>query len=208
MGDRFSFIRRRVGPPRFVAFVVILLVATALAWTRVDPARALIVGFDLAAFVFLASALSLLRPRDPRRMTEDTRRNDANRGLLLAITVIVTLAVVAAVAVELDRPGRGSIGLVIATLVLAWLFSNSVFALHYAHLHYRGDTPGGLDFPGDADPDYADFVYFAFTIGMTFQTSDVEVTDRRMRAVVVAHSGAAFVFNLGVLAFTINVLGS
>ena len=61
--------------------------------------------------------------------------------------------------------------------------------------------------PGTDEPDYWDFVYFAFTLGMTFQTSDVSITDRRIRRVVLGHSLAAFVFNLGVLAFTINVLG-
>ena len=103
--------------------------------------------------------------------------------------------------------------LVIVTLALAWLFSNSVYALHYAHVFYLRDggakrDEGGLEFPGRGEPDYADFFYFAFTLGMTFQTSDVSICSRRMRWIVLMHCIAAFVFNIGVLAFTINVLGS
>jgi uncharacterized membrane protein len=66
----------------------------------------------------------------------------------------------------------------------------------------------GLDFPGTPEPDYWDFVYFAFTCGMAFATSDVQVTSKHMRRLVTVHSLAAFAFNIGVLAFTINVLGS
>jgi uncharacterized membrane protein len=100
--------------------------------------------------------------------------------------------------------------LVIGTLALCWLFSNLVYALHYAHLYYRagrGGDAGGLTFPGTDEPDYGDFVYFAFCLGMTFQTSDVTITDGGTRRVVTLHCLAAFVFNLGVIAFTINVLG-
>ena len=103
------------------------------------------------------------------------------------------------------------IALIIATLLIAWLFSNMVYALHYAHLFYsqdKGGDVGGLDFPGDGDPDYGDFIYFAFTLGMTFQTSDVAIPGRPIRRTAILHCFAAFVFNIGVLAFTINVLGN
>ena len=100
--------------------------------------------------------------------------------------------------------------LVITTLILAWLFSNTIYAIHYAHLAYIQPDAGdcGLEFPGTKQPSYWDFVYFAYTLGMTFQTSDVTITDERIRRVVTVHCFAAFVFNIGVLAFTINVLGS
>ena len=71
----------------------------------------------------------------------------------------------------------------------------------------KGKDSGGLDFPECKEPDYWDFVYFSFTLGMTFQTSDVDMTSRKMRRVTIGHCLAAFVFNIGVLAFTINVLG-
>jgi len=109
------------------------------------------------------------------------------------------------------RIGDGVIALVLATLALAWLFSNTVYAMHYAHIFYlandHGEDSGGLDFPETPEPRYWDFLYFAFTLGMTFQTSDVAVNSSAIRQTVLFHCLAAFVFNLGVIAFTINVLG-
>jgi uncharacterized membrane protein len=100
--------------------------------------------------------------------------------------------------------------LIILTLALAWLVSNLIYALHYAHLAYMSPDLGcsGLEFPGTPEPLYWDFIYFAFTCGMAFATSDVIIKDQHIRKVVTVHCFAAFVFNIGVLAFTINVLGS
>ena len=98
------------------------------------------------------------------------------------------------------------IGLVVATLALSWLFSNTVYALHYAHIYYIKDDDGegdhkGVAIPNADEPDYWDFLYFAYTLGMTFQTSDVEICSRHIRRVVTFHCLLAFVFNIGVIAF-------
>jgi uncharacterized membrane protein len=172
------------------------------------------VGFDLAAFVFLATMPPLFR-HDAVRMREHSLRNDANRTLILVMTSIVMLVVLAVVAGEL-RYGKGStpamLGLVVVTLLLAWLFSNLVYTFHYAYLFYRhgkaGADRGGLAFPSRDEPDYWDFAYFSFTLGMTFQTSDVDISDPEIRRVALFHCFAAFVFNLGIVAFTINILGN
>jgi uncharacterized membrane protein len=102
--------------------------------------------------------------------------------------------------------------MIVATLALAWLFGNVVYALHYAHVYYqagkdRGGDAAGISFPGTKEPDYWDFLYFAFTLGMTFQTSDCDITVQAIRRISIGHCMAAFVFNLGILAFTINALG-
>ena len=199
-------------PPRFIAFAAILIAAGAAAIPQLGWRTGVMLAFDLAALVFLASCLPLLRHRadDMRR---SARRNDANRLLLLLITGAVTLVVLAAVASELmqaDAAPPWALAMVIGTLSLCWLFSNTVYALHYAHLFYtaaQGGDAGGFSFPKTPEPDYWDFVYFAFCLGMTFQTSDVEIEQGRLRRVVTLHCLAAFVFNLGVIAFTINVLG-
>jgi uncharacterized membrane protein len=99
----------------------------------------------------------------------------------------------------------------VATLVLAWAFANAVYTLHYAHLYYTADDGGedmaGLDFPGGRkEPDYADFTYFAFTLGIALQTSDVCITSPGIRRTVTIHCIAAFVYNLGVLALAVNIL--
>lgn len=199
---------QRLAPPRFILFVVILVAATAAAWRPLDPARAFITGFDIAATIFLLSLLPLLRTTSEHDMRLHASENDANRVVLLSIATVISLAILVAIAIELNARGGPNVALVVITLALAWLFGNTVYALHYAHIYYV-ESGGGLGFSGDdTSPDYSDFLYFAFTLGMTFQTSDTTVDTRQMRRIVTVHSLAAFVFNIGVLAFSINVLGS
>jgi uncharacterized membrane protein len=209
-----SGIGQRIAPPRFLLFLGVAIVGSAVAIPLLGWREGGMAAFDAAALVFLAAVYPLLCSK-PEQMREASERNDANRGLLLVITTIVSLAVLVAVASELSQHGSPKawiVTLIVGTLALAWTFSNIVYALHYAHLFYidldeDGQDDGGLEFPKTEEPDYWDFVYFAICLGMTFQTSDVDITSRRMRKAVTAHCLAAFVFNLGILAFTINVLG-
>lgn len=206
-------IGKTIAPPRFLLFLVVLVAAVPIAMARLhDQALGAMAGFDAAALVFILSCFPLLRTRDPAVMRAHADDNDANRTVLLAITAVVMLVLLIAIAAETagDRPEPFTRVLIIATLILAWLFSNSIYALHYAHLAYgECEEHGclGIEFPGTAPPLYWDFVYFAFTLGMTFQTSDVTISDFTIRRAVTLHCLAAFVFNIGVLAFTINVLG-
>ena len=210
--QRFWGIGSRVAPPRFALFALLFVGGLAGFVPMVGPGRGIMAAFDVAAAVFLLSLASLFRHGNAERMRRTARDNDANRVALLAITAATMIVILVAVAGELKgRNDSFAVVLVIATLVLAWLFSNMVYALHYAHLFYlqadEGGDAGGLAFPDCSQPDYWDFLYFSATLGMTFQTSDVSITTRRIRRVVLGQSLAAFVFNLGVLAFTINVLG-
>ena len=209
---------QRFAPPRFVLFLVLLIGCTvARGWMRgfADPADALVVGFDFAVAGFLLSLLPLLRECDMATMRRHSEENDANRSVVLGISTLITLVVMAAMAGELPAAKHGEPGALlrlIATLLLTWLFANVVYALHYAHEYYRaggvpGEDAGGLDFPGSGHPDYLDFAYFSLTLGMTFQTSDIQITSRPIRRIVTAHAFAAFIFNIGVIAFTINGIG-
>lgn len=207
-----------LAPPRFVLFLTLFpagaVLLHALGHSLADSAD---LGFDGAALVFLASLVPLfLTRRDAAAMRKQAARNDANRVLVLAITTLLTVVIMAAIAGELPHVGHGGghwvLVKLIGTLLLTWLFANVVYALHYAHLFYMaGDVAGedarGLDFPGGEDPDYLDFFYFAFTLGMTFQTADVNITGKPIRRIAVLHGFAAFVFNIGVIAFTINAIG-
>ena len=209
---------RSLAPPRFLAFLVLLVGAT-IGWHSLEGGKwsdALTIGFDIAAAAFLLSLLPLLRKHTPDEIRQQARRNDANRVLVLVLTLAVVLVVLGSIAGELPDAARGepwAIARLLTALGLAWLFSNAVYALHYAHLYY-GESPDdpdkdcrGLDFPGDDTPDYSDFLYFAVTLGMTFQTSDVSITARHMRRVALGECMAAFVFNLGVIGLVINGLG-
>ncbi|MDA5192569.1 DUF1345 domain-containing protein [Govanella unica] len=201
-------------PWRFIGFVVIAGLAASLAIPALGWRHGAMVSFDLAALIFILACISLLG-QEAGAMRKAAERNDANRGLLLCISVLVLLVVMVTVASELIQVKTRDaidIAVVIATLALAWTFSNLVFALHYAHMYYSRDKDGGdyggLIFPDTPEPDYWDFIYFAFCLGMTFQTSDTNMKSRRFRRVSTFHCLAAFVFNIGVIAFSINVLGA
>lgn len=211
MTDARSTQRRPLLPWRYGLFLAVLLTAFPAAGL-LGPLRGLMAGFDIAALVFLAS-LGPLFSHDGPRIRAHVRENDANRPLVLILSAIVSLVVLVSVALEIGggaRPDGLTIAVVLATLALAWLFSNIVYTLQYAYLFYeqdQGGDRGGIAFPGTDEPDYRDFAYFSLTLGMTFQTSDVSISSREIRRVVLVHCLAAFVFNLGILAFTINILG-
>ncbi|WP_422794997.1 DUF1345 domain-containing protein [Sphingobium mellinum] len=199
-------------PWRYGMFL--LLLTTAIPLLAIMPwHEAAMTSFDCAALAFIVSLYPLI-DADPARLRRSAERNDAGRSLMLLLTAIVSIIVLVAVGVAVgEHSGRqpAIVALLLVTLALAWLFSNLIYAMHYAHLFYLRGPAGkdrqGLDFPETPEPEYPDFLYFSFTLGMTFQTSDVAINDKAMRSVVVLHCLAAFVFNLGILAFTINVLG-
>lgn len=210
-----TMLGQRIAPPRFLLFMA-AMAAVALGWRLArasPPGDALVLGFDVAALAFILSLAPLLRDRSAAAMRRHAAQNDANRPTVLVVTAATALAILAAIIAELPAAHRGeplAIVKLIATLALSWVFTNLVFMLHYAHMHYLrgpdGRDLGGFDFPGTPEPDYWDFLYFSFTAGMSFAASDVDVTRTAVRRVLTAHSILSFVFNIGVLAFSINVL--
>lgn len=206
-------IGNKVAPWRFLVFLAVLIIATfpCARWLG-SMALGIIGAFDIAAITFLTLCWHLLTIDDPLRIESLARQNDANRTFLLAITGIVMAVLLIAVGSETigRHPQLFDRALIIVTFIIAWLFSNTVYALHYAHMGYIQPQAGcsGFRFPETQAPLYADFVYFAFTLGMAFATSDVIVTDQRIRKVVTVHCLAAFAFNIGVIGFTVNLVAS
>jgi len=202
-----------IAPPRFLLFMG-ALIATFPFFSHAFHRWALgaMAAFDVASLLFMISIIPLLGTREARVIREHAEQNDANRHVLLVLTGIVMAVLLTAIAAEAvgHNPQPFTKGLIILTLALAWVFSNTVYAFHYAHLAYMHPTVGciGLEFPRTTHPIYWDFIYFSFTCGMAFATSDVVITETHMRKTVAIHCLAAFAFNIGVLAFTINVLGS
>jgi len=210
----------KIAPPRFMLFCAALAIGLAVLIPMLDLARATMAAFDIASALFLAVVAPLLDSK-PDAMRAHASNNDANRALLLAISVVVTLVILASVASEM--PGMTSpvtVALVVVTLVLAWLFSNTIWALHYANLFYAHDDAkkdggkdeirdrGGLNFPGCDEPNYWDFAYFSFVIGTAFAVSDIRVESRHIRRVVLLHSVTAFYFNIAVVALTISLISA
>jgi uncharacterized membrane protein len=215
---RTLVVGNRIAPRRFLLFLGLLVAGYfgyRAAWPATKWSDGAAMAFDAAAVVFLASLIPLLRDSSAETIRDHAAKNDANRALILVVTTFLTFVAMTAISGELAGARGGELGAIlklVGTLLLIWLFANSVYALHYAHAYYtRSDESdgdmGGIDFPGTKTPGYDDFLYFSFTLGMTFQTSDTNITATGIRRIALLHSFAAFVFSIGVIAFTINVLG-
>ena len=211
-----TLLGQRIAPPRFVLFGI-AMIAVTLGFHEFNHTTwkgALVDGFDIAVVIFMVSLWPLRQDHCAADMLRHSTENDANRGMVLAITGVISVVVMVAMVAELPAAHNGSvlaIAKLVATLTLGWLFANLIFALHYAHMFYtagsqKGGWAGGLEFPGTAEPDYWDFIYFSFTAGMSFAASDVNVQRGDIRRVLVAQCLLAFFFNIGALAFSINVL--
>lgn len=198
--------------PRFLLFLGVLVAACGGFLLWMPPERALVFGFDAAAAVFLASCLPLWNETEATASRDRAARDDGGRVLLLVVSMVTLVAVLAAL-VRIAQIRRSMVPIdlttVLVTLGLAWVFVNTLYAFHYAHLYYdqsEGADVGGLEFPGGGQPVFADFNYFAMTIGMTCQVSDVAVQTTLLRRTVLLHGLASFLFNLGVVAMVVNVL--
>ena len=197
---------------RFALFFAVLVVATAGLSIYFRFVPSLLGGFDLGAVAFVAALIRTLGDDESEEMRKRSAENEPDQYILSLIGAVVFFIVIVAVGFELaDTRGR-DLTLSAATLMLAWTFGNLLFALHYAHSYYRVDAVNkdcaGLDFPGEEPPGYWDFAYFAFVLGMTFQVSDVQITARHLRRCALIHSMFAFVFNIGVIALTVSLIGN
>ncbi|WP_161992708.1 DUF1345 domain-containing protein [Aureimonas leprariae] len=185
----------------------------AFAGRLATSTRALI-GWNAGAGLYLVwSWFDMLRADvgDVRRRAAE---QDEAEWVVLGICALATIVSLGAIGLELHAAGGPGqevdawrLALAATTIVVSWLFIHTTITLHYARLFYGtgGKAVGGLDFPKTPAPDYADFLYFSFTIGAAAQTSDVAVTSRTMRRVVLVQTILAFLFNTTVLALAINI---
>ena len=175
--------------------------------------RALI-GWNVAVWLFLGLMLRLVITSDSDKVNDKADKEDENAGVVLMILVIASMFSLSAIFFELsqlaDAKGWERVGryvLTVGTLTGSWLLVGILYCFHYAHKYYRCDgEPKPLKFPDDeTEPDYWDFMYFAFTISVAVQTSDVAVMGSKMRKLVLGHSVLNFFFNLVVLGLSINI---
>jgi uncharacterized membrane protein len=173
-------------------------------------ATRLLVAWDVFAILYLAFAYATVFSFNADHVRRQAKLQDDGRFIILAMTGIGAFASLAAIILELGVTPRQTPQLVlaVATIALTWSAIHTTFALHYAHDYYRGTKAGGLTFPGEAKPDYWDFVYFSFVIGMTAQVSDVGITDRLIRRTATAHGIVSFIFNTALVALMVNIAAS
>jgi uncharacterized membrane protein len=202
--------------PRLFISVLIGFVLVAISPSDWRTATRLLVGWDVGIGLYLALALRMMGVAEVRHIRRRARLQDEGQFAILALTATAALASLGAIVALLGMSGANDrqpthLLLGIVTILLSWTFTHIMFALHYAHEFYdeNGGKGGGLLFPGDLhEPDYWDFVYFSFVIGMTSQVSDVAITCRPIRHTVSAHGIISFIFNVTLLALTVNIAAS
>jgi uncharacterized membrane protein len=204
--------------PRLFVSAAVGLIAIAILFAVTDwrtPTK-LLTGWDIGLTLYLVLAFNLMARSDLHRLKRRAANQDEGSLAILFLVVAAAIASLAAIFAELGTVGGaartpGQLLLATATVVMSWAFIHSIFALHYAHEFYgegRDRKIGGMTFPDDQEPDYWDFTYFAFTIGMCAQVSDVTVSSKSIRRTVLLHSVISFLFNAALLALTVNIAAS
>jgi uncharacterized membrane protein len=197
-----------------LALAVAVLVSALLHLLRAPRSLALLGGGDsggllLIALIWSNIALNDAQQTRARAAAEDPGRTAVYVLVLLASTasLLVSTVLVRGAKSAHDLEKQALVTLCLLAVALSWTLTHTAFALRYAHLFYREDEEGegGIDFAGGKRPDYFDFAYFAFTVGMCFQVSDTSVTSRQIRRAVLLQSTMAFVYNTVILAFVLNL---
>jgi uncharacterized membrane protein len=205
--------------PRLLIAIIAGIAVTLLVPRQLAVALRAVIGWDFGIVLYLALILRMAATATPKSMHRRAEFEDATRWVFLGLMAGAAWFSMFAVLGILHQAARnaGGNGLPVeltvlagATILLSWIFAHTTFAVHYAHDYYadRAATrPPGLLFPGhEVDPDYWDFIYFSFVIGMTAQVADVQIATRFWRRLVLAHGVLAFLFNTVILALCINLL--
>jgi uncharacterized membrane protein len=202
------------------------LVAAAIAFffTRDHysaPAVALISWIAFALAVIFTNWIIIIKAH-PREIRKIARLQDSSRSIIFLFVItasVVSLGAILFLLSSSKAEHHGNITshifLAMASVIVSWWLVHTLFTMRYAHMYYDTDGDegiprvcGGLDFPEEKEPDYLDFVYFSFVIGMTFQVSDVEISDRGMRRLAWLHGLVSFAFNTAIVALSINIISS
>jgi len=199
---------------------IVAVTAFLLAAKWFGSATQIVAAWDVFVVVDLSLAWWVILHADPSHLQETTKLQDSSRTAIFLLVLLAACAAFGSVAFILG-PSKGlggaSFGLHLTLSVIAvvgaWLVVHTIFALRYAHLYYsrsnhtsKEGSGKGLEFPGASRPDYLDFAYFSFVIGMTSQVSDVQISGRELRRLALAHGVLSFFFNVVILGVTISVM--
>ncbi len=190
-----------------VGAIVVLATAWIVPWQV-----AVLTAWCGTAITFVALVWLRLAHFDAASTERHARREDESRAATHVLLVSASVVSLVAIADELteasDRHGWTEalfVAVAMVTVAASWAVIHTLYALRYADQYYSEPT-GGIDFPGERAPDYGDFAYVAFTVGMTFQVSDTSIAAGTIRRSVLAHALLSFVFGAFIVAMTINVV--
>ena len=196
---------------RLLIVAVIGAVAGGISAWFVPWQSAVLVAWIITSGAFLVWVWGTIGSFDADATREFATREDDSRVSAQVLLLTACIASLFGVAFELAKASSSAdvekalLTFVAAlTVVLSWAVVQSVFALRYAHEYYT-EPVGGIDFKNPAPPDYQDFIYVAFTVGMTFQVSDTDVQARTVRRTVIRHALLAYLFGAVILALTVNI---
>lgn len=206
-------VRHAYSAERLAGVTILGVVGGLIATHFVSTVMAMVIGWDIAAVSMLLWVWLVVARFDADATRRRATREDNNRVAIWVFLLSASCASLLGVGLALigptDRsPGeqRLLLGACLVSVLLSWAVVQTVFTLRYAHEYYSRPE-GGIDFGGEA-PDYQDFAYFAITIGMTFQTSDTAITNRRIRRTVLRHALLAYLFGAVIVAAMVNVIAS
>jgi len=200
---------RRVAVVGIIGIGVGFALTTVLRWES-----AVVAGWDTATLVYLASAWPIILRADGAQTRALSTREDDTRAAITVLLIAASIASLVGVGGALGLAGRsgGSVKIAliaegVVTVVLSWALVNTLYTLHYAHLEFQR-SDGRVDFedPDNAAPNYRDFAYLAFTIGMTYQVSDTTLKDGVMRRSVMAHALVSYLFGVVIVGGSINLI--
>lgn len=205
-------------PYFFITFLFTALLFIFLnfitTWTW---ATQLLLSWNIAVLFYLIFTIRALWKTNRHHILKRAQQQDASKWIILLLVILTLIMCFIAIVIELshlpndEEIQSGHLVLSICTIVLAWLFMHTVFAIHYAHDFYlavANQKDGGLDFPKTPEPTYPDFLYFSHVIGTSAQTADVSITSRSMRVLNLLHILLTYGFNTTILAICINVAAS
>lgn len=210
---KIFWVRPRLALSLLLSVVIYLLIPEKLVSSKISK---VILSWDVAASFYLILTAKMMFSASKKKISSRAITQDEGKFIILILVILAVFFALGAIVVELAslKEIHGvlrfkHITLAISTILISWLFTHAMFALHYAHDYYvalsRGNSYGGLNFPGNEKPDYADFLYFACVIGTSAQTADVSFTSKQMRLTGLIHCVLAFFFNTTLLALTINI---
>ncbi|MBO0937797.1 DUF1345 domain-containing protein [Fibrella sp. HMF5335] len=198
---------------RLLIGICVALLALGLSYDIVTlPIRILAVylSYSLTINVLTIISMANLHPSETR---QTYKLQDQGRLFILIFAVTAAFASLFAVVFLVDMvkqsdPGHLKLyaGLSVITVISSWTLLHTLFTLRYGHLYYRSNPGSGLNFPDTKNPDYQDFAYVAFGIGMTCQVADVGPTSQRFRRLILLHSLLSFGFNTLIVALSINIV--
>jgi uncharacterized membrane protein len=198
-----------------LALAVAAGVAVAWALDSYGWAVSVLGGWDAGSATFLALAWAIIWRADARETGRRAGAEDPGRTVVGVVVVLASaMSLVAATKIvrhaQIIAPAATDalVALCLSAVALAWFLTHSIYTLRYARLYYREDDEGvgGLEFPGKNAPADLDFAYFAFTVGMCFQVSDVVVTSPTIRRAVLFHAIVSFAYNTTLLALVLNLV--